>query len=98
MQSLTHVTFDRETCAELLAQSQPKAIVNNRENKKAIALAEELSHRPMRSPEQDARRTQFVHCAVGCRVRAHLITPNAMHYNKVTSGKEMSHDHLTHSN
>jgi HTH-type transcriptional regulator / antitoxin HigA len=46
------LTFDRETYAELLAQSQPKAIVNNRENEQAIALAEELSHRPKRSPEQ----------------------------------------------
>jgi HTH-type transcriptional regulator / antitoxin HigA len=48
------LTFDRETYAELLAQSQPKLIVSDDENEKAIALAEELSHRPTRSPEEDA--------------------------------------------
>jgi HTH-type transcriptional regulator / antitoxin HigA len=48
------LTFDRETYAELLAQSQPKVIVSDDENEKAIALAEELSHRPNRSPEEDA--------------------------------------------
>jgi HTH-type transcriptional regulator / antitoxin HigA len=48
------LTFDRETYAELLAQSQPKLIVSDDENEKAIALAEELSHRPERTPEEDA--------------------------------------------
>jgi HTH-type transcriptional regulator / antitoxin HigA len=48
------LTFDRETYAELLAQSQPKVIVSDDENERAIALAEELSHRPERSPEEDA--------------------------------------------
>jgi hypothetical protein len=46
---LIHITFDRETSAELLAQSQPKVIANDRENEQAIALAEELSHRSKRS-------------------------------------------------
>lgn len=48
------LTFDRETYAELLAQSQPKVIASDDENEKAIALAEELSHRPERSLEEDA--------------------------------------------
>jgi hypothetical protein len=66
------LTFDRETYAELLAQSQPKVIANDRENEQAIALAEELSHRPKRSSEEDARRNQFVCCGVGCGVRSHF--------------------------
>jgi HTH-type transcriptional regulator / antitoxin HigA len=48
------LTFDRETYAELLVQSQPKVIVSDEENEKAIALAEELSHKPNRTPEEDA--------------------------------------------
>jgi hypothetical protein len=66
------LTFDRETYAELLAQSQPKVIGSDNENEKAIALEEESSHQPTRSPEQDACRTQFVYCGVGCEVRSHF--------------------------
>ena len=60
------LTFDRETYAELLAQSQPKVIVSDEENEKAIALAEELSHRPNRTPEEDALLELLTGVFKGC--------------------------------
>ena len=47
-------TFNRETYASLLAQYQPKVISTEEENDAALALAEELEHRPNRRPEEDA--------------------------------------------
>jgi HTH-type transcriptional regulator / antitoxin HigA len=48
------LTFDPKTYADLLGQCQPKVIINDRENDKAIAIIEELSHRQNRIPEEDA--------------------------------------------
>jgi HTH-type transcriptional regulator / antitoxin HigA len=48
------LTFNKETYAELLAQYQPKRISSDDENEKAIELAEKLSHRLNRTPEEDA--------------------------------------------
>lgn len=47
------LTFNREAYAELLAQYQPKRISSDDENEKAIELAEKLSHRLNRTPEED---------------------------------------------
>lgn len=50
---MTH-TLDPDTYASLLAQYQPKVIETEAENDAAIALAEELEHRPQRTPEESA--------------------------------------------
>ena len=49
---MTH-TFDAQFYAELLVCYQPKPIVTTAVNDSAIALAQELEHRPMRSVEED---------------------------------------------
>jgi HTH-type transcriptional regulator / antitoxin HigA len=46
-------TFDAKSYTDLLVQYQPKPIANEAENDAAIALACELEHRPVRSPEED---------------------------------------------
>lgn len=46
--------FNPESYANLLAQYQPKVIATEEENDAAIALAQELEHRPNRTPEEDA--------------------------------------------
>ncbi len=46
-------TFSPESYASLLAQYQPKVIETESDNDAAIALAEELEHRPNRTPEED---------------------------------------------
>lgn len=48
------LTFNSETYGSLLAQYQPKVIKNDEENEQAIALAEELAHRPNRTLEESA--------------------------------------------
>ena len=48
------LTFNPDAYATLLARHQPKVIASETENDAAIALAEELEHRPQRSPEEDA--------------------------------------------
>jgi HTH-type transcriptional regulator / antitoxin HigA len=47
------LTFNSDKYKELLAQYQPKLIRNEEENEKALAIVEELMHRPNRSPEED---------------------------------------------
>jgi len=47
-------TLNPEFYASLLAQYQPKVIETESENEAAIALAEDLEHRPNRTPEEDA--------------------------------------------
>jgi HTH-type transcriptional regulator/antitoxin HigA len=47
-------TLDPDTYASLLTQYQPKVIETEAENDAAIALAEELEHRPHRTPEESA--------------------------------------------
>ncbi len=47
-------TFSPESYASLLAQYQPRVIETESENDAAIALAEELEHRPNRTLEEDA--------------------------------------------
>lgn len=39
---------------ELLAKYQPKVITTEEDNEQAIALAQELEHRQVRTPEEDA--------------------------------------------
>ena len=46
-------TLNPESYGRLLAQYQPKVINTEEENETAIALAEELEHRPHRTPEED---------------------------------------------
>lgn len=46
-------TFDAQSYIELLVRHQPKPIATEAENDSAIALAQELEHRPMRSIEED---------------------------------------------
>ncbi|MEO1375627.1 MAG: transcriptional regulator [Cyanobacteria bacterium J06635_10] len=46
-------TFDAESYGRLLAQYQPKTITTEKENDQAIALAEELEHRPNKTPEEE---------------------------------------------
>jgi HTH-type transcriptional regulator / antitoxin HigA len=47
------LTFNSDKYKELLAQYQPKLIRNEEDNEKALAIVEELMHRPNRSPEED---------------------------------------------
>ena len=46
-------TFDAKSYTDLLVRYQPKPIATEAENDVAIALACELEHRPMRSPEEE---------------------------------------------
>ena len=46
-------TFDTKYYKDLLVQYLPKPISTEAENDDAIALAQELEHRPMRTPEED---------------------------------------------
>ena len=46
-------TLNPESYGRLLAQYQPKVINTEEENEASIALAEELEHRPHRTPEED---------------------------------------------
>lgn len=46
-------TFDAQSYTELLVRYQPKPIATEAENDRAIALAQELEHRPTRSLEED---------------------------------------------
>jgi HTH-type transcriptional regulator / antitoxin HigA len=47
------LTFNSDKYKELLSQYQPKLIRNEEENQKALAIVEELMHRPNRHPEED---------------------------------------------
>ena len=46
-------TFNTESYGRLLARYQPKTITTEEENDQAIALAEELEHRPNKTPEEE---------------------------------------------
>jgi len=46
-------TFDTQSYVELLVRYQPKPIATEAENDSAIALAQELEHRPLRSLEEE---------------------------------------------
>ncbi len=46
-------TFNAESYGQLLAKYQPKTIATEEENDQAIALAEELEHRPNKTPEEE---------------------------------------------
>jgi HTH-type transcriptional regulator / antitoxin HigA len=46
-------TFNAEFYGQLLAKYQPKAITTESENEQAIAMAQDLEHRPNRTPEED---------------------------------------------
>ena len=45
-------TFNSSKYSELLSQYQPKLIRTEADNDRALAIAEELMHRPDRSPEE----------------------------------------------
>lgn len=45
-------TFSSSKYSELLSQYQPKLIRTEADNERALAIAEELMHRPNRSPEE----------------------------------------------
>lgn len=45
-------TFNSSKYSELLSQYQPKLIRTEAHNEQALAIAEELMHRPNRSPEE----------------------------------------------
>lgn len=47
------LTFNQEKYKELLAKYQPKIIRDEAENEKALAIVEELMHRPNRTPEEN---------------------------------------------
>ena len=49
---MTH-TFDSGAYSNLLVRYRPKPILTEIENDEAIALAQELEHRPNRTPEED---------------------------------------------
>ena len=46
-------TFNPESYGKLLAEYQPKIITTEEENEQAIALAQNLEHRPNRTPEEE---------------------------------------------
>lgn len=46
-------TFNAQSYTDLLVRYQPKPIASEAENDVAIALARELEHRPVRSPEEE---------------------------------------------
>lgn len=48
------LTFDKATYADLLAQYQPKVIINDQDNELAIATIEKLSHKENLTPEENA--------------------------------------------
>lgn len=48
------LTFNPTRYSELLAQYQPMLIKTEEANKRALAIVEELMHRPQRSLEEDA--------------------------------------------
>jgi HTH-type transcriptional regulator / antitoxin HigA len=48
------LTFNPTRYGELLSQYQPKLIKTEESNEQALAIVEELMHRPQRSPEEDA--------------------------------------------
>ncbi|MGH2414413.1 MAG: helix-turn-helix domain-containing protein [Microcystaceae cyanobacterium] len=48
------LTFNPESYAALLVKYQPKAIATEEEHETALALAQELEHRPNRTPEEEA--------------------------------------------
>jgi HTH-type transcriptional regulator/antitoxin HigA len=47
------LTFNRDKYTQLLIQYQPKLIRTEEENERALAIVEELMHRPNRSPEEN---------------------------------------------
>jgi HTH-type transcriptional regulator/antitoxin HigA len=47
------LTFNREIYGALLVKYQPKVIMTETENEEAIALAQELEHRLIRTPEEE---------------------------------------------
>ncbi|HLO52392.1 MAG TPA: transcriptional regulator [Kamptonema sp.] len=47
------LTFNPDKYKELLSQYQPKIIRTEAENEQALAIVEELMHRPDRTPEED---------------------------------------------
>jgi HTH-type transcriptional regulator/antitoxin HigA len=48
------LTFNREIYGALLVKYQPKVIMTETENEEAIALAQELEHLLIRTPEEEA--------------------------------------------
>jgi HTH-type transcriptional regulator / antitoxin HigA len=46
-------TFNPESYGKLLAEYQPKTITTEEENEEALKLAQNLEHRPHRTPEED---------------------------------------------
>ena len=48
------LTFNRKIYGALLVKYQPKVIMTETENEEAIALAQELEHRLIRTPEEEA--------------------------------------------
>ncbi len=48
------LTFSEDTYINLLTQYRPKVIKTEAENERAIAIAQDLEHRPQRTPEEDA--------------------------------------------
>jgi HTH-type transcriptional regulator/antitoxin HigA len=49
---MTH-TFNPESYGKLLAEYKPKTITTEEENEEAIKLAQNLEHRPNRTPEEE---------------------------------------------
>lgn len=49
---MTH-TFDAKFYTDLLVRYQPKPIATEAENDAAIALVQEIEHRPLRTPEEE---------------------------------------------
>jgi len=47
------LTFNASKYSELLSQYQPKLIRTEEDNERALAVVEELMHRPNRSPEEN---------------------------------------------
>jgi HTH-type transcriptional regulator / antitoxin HigA len=47
------LTFNPNRYSELLSQYQPKLIRTEADNEQALAIAEDLMHRPSRSPEEN---------------------------------------------
>ncbi|MDX2214764.1 MAG: hypothetical protein SFY66_15860 [Oculatellaceae cyanobacterium bins.114] len=47
------LTFNASRYSELLSQYQPKLIRTEEDNERALAVVEELMHRPNRSPEEN---------------------------------------------
>ena len=47
------LTFNPDKYSQLLVRYQPKLIRTEEENERALAIVEELMHRPNRSPEEN---------------------------------------------